>query len=125
MPRYARMIILRVTLPRPRWASASQAGVAAGSPSAPRARRVALGYKTGISPPGTGSHEPTQNDINPQVGEVSTGIRPARAQFTNKRKDVVEFYLYLAARLTVIRRLINRVLRLYRWPTRPTTRRLR
>ena len=42
---------------------------------------------------------------------------------TDKRKIVVEFYLYLAAALTVIRRLINRARTLYRWPTRPTTRR--
>jgi hypothetical protein len=46
-------------------------------------------------------------------------------RFTDKRKTVVEFYLYLAAALTVIRRLINRARGRYRWPTRPTTRRLR
>jgi hypothetical protein len=44
---------------------------------------------------------------------------------TEKRKTIVEFYLYLAAALTVIRRLINRARSRYRWPTRPTTRRLR
>jgi hypothetical protein len=44
---------------------------------------------------------------------------------TDKRKVIVEFYLYLAAALTVIRRLINTARTLYRWPTRPTTRRLR
>ena len=44
---------------------------------------------------------------------------------TDKRKVIVEFYLSLAAALTVIRRLINRARSLYRWPTRPTTRRLR
>jgi hypothetical protein len=44
---------------------------------------------------------------------------------TEKRKIIAEFYLYLAAALTVIRRLINRARTLYRWPTRPTTRRLR
>jgi Transposase DDE domain len=44
---------------------------------------------------------------------------------TDKRKIVVEFYLYLAAALTVIRRLINRARSRYRWPSRPTTRRLR
>jgi hypothetical protein len=44
---------------------------------------------------------------------------------TDKRKVIVEFYLYLAAAITVIRRLINRARSLYRWPTRPTTRRLR
>jgi hypothetical protein len=44
---------------------------------------------------------------------------------TDKSKVIVEFYLNLAAALTVIRRLINRARSLYRWPTRPTTRRLR
>ena len=44
---------------------------------------------------------------------------------TDRRKIVVEFYLYLAAALTVIRRLINRARNRFRWPTRPTTRRLR
>jgi hypothetical protein len=46
-------------------------------------------------------------------------------RFTDKLKVIAEFYLYLAATFTVIRRLINRARRLYRWPTRPTTRRLR
>jgi hypothetical protein len=44
---------------------------------------------------------------------------------TDKRKIVVEFWLYLAAALTVIRRLINQARSRYRWPNRPTTRRLR
>ena len=44
---------------------------------------------------------------------------------TDKRTSVVEFYCYLAAAFTVIRRLINRARTRYRWPTRPTTRRLR
>jgi len=44
---------------------------------------------------------------------------------TEKRKIVVQFYVYLGAACTVIRRLINRARSLYRWPTRPTTRRLR
>lgn len=44
---------------------------------------------------------------------------------TDTRKIIVEFYLYLAAALTVIRRLINRARSRYRWPARPTTRRLR
>jgi Transposase DDE domain len=44
---------------------------------------------------------------------------------TEKRKIIAEFYLYLAAALTVIRRLINRARSRYRWPARPTTRRLR
>jgi hypothetical protein len=44
---------------------------------------------------------------------------------TGKRKTVVEFYLYLAATITVIRRLIGCARILSRWPARPTTRRLR
>jgi hypothetical protein len=43
---------------------------------------------------------------------------------TDKRKAVVEFWLTLAAALTVIRRLIGRARTQYRWPERPTTRRL-
>jgi len=46
-------------------------------------------------------------------------------RFTDKRRVIVEFYLYLAAAFSVIRRLINRARSQYRWPTRPTTRRLR
>ncbi|WP_224391014.1 IS5 family transposase [Pseudonocardia sp. ICBG1293] len=46
-------------------------------------------------------------------------------RFTDRRKIIVEFYLNLAAALTVIRRLINRARSRYRWTTRPTTRRLR
>jgi hypothetical protein len=46
-------------------------------------------------------------------------------RFTDRRKIVVEFYLNLAAALTVIRRLINRARTTHRWQTRPTTRRLR
>ena len=37
----------------------------------------------------------------------------------DKRKSIVEVYLYLAAALTVIHRLINRALTIYRWLTRP------
>ena len=44
---------------------------------------------------------------------------------TEKRRSTVDFYLYLAATLTVIRRLINEARTRYRWPTRPTTRRLK
>lgn len=44
---------------------------------------------------------------------------------TDKRAVIVDFYLSLAAALTVIRRLINQARTLYRWPTRPTTRRLK
>ena len=46
-------------------------------------------------------------------------------RFTDRRTVIVEFYLDLAAALTVIRRLINQARSRYRWPDRPTTRRLR
>ena len=36
---------------------------------------------------------------------------------TEKRRGVAELYLYLAAALTVIRRLINEARTRYRWPT--------
>jgi hypothetical protein len=61
--------------------------------------------------------------------KASTAPRPDSTgklrRCTDKSKVIVEFYLNLAAALTVIRRLINRARSLYRWPTRPTTRRLR
>jgi hypothetical protein len=41
-------------------------------------------------------------------------------RFTGKSKIIVEFCLYLAAALTVIRRLVNRSRSLYRWPTSQT-----
>ena len=44
---------------------------------------------------------------------------------TEKRAAVVDFYLFLAAALVVIRQLIQRARRRYRWPSRPTSRRLR
>jgi transposase len=44
---------------------------------------------------------------------------------TEKSKAVVDFYLFLAATLVVVRQLIHRARPRYRWPTRPTTRRLK
>ena len=44
---------------------------------------------------------------------------------TDKSAVIVDFYLALAATLTVLRRLINRAHTYYRWPARPTTRRLK
>ena len=44
---------------------------------------------------------------------------------TEKRAAVVDFYLFLAAALVVIRQLIQRARTRYRWPARPTTRRLK
>lgn len=44
---------------------------------------------------------------------------------TEKNTKVVDFYLDLAAALTIIRALIREARTRYRWPTRPTTRRLR
>jgi transposase len=44
---------------------------------------------------------------------------------TEKAKAVVDFYLFLAAALVVLRQLIQRARLCYRWPSRPTTRRLK
>jgi DDE family transposase len=44
---------------------------------------------------------------------------------TEKRRPVVDFYLFLAAALVVLRQLIQRARLRYRWPSRPTSRRLR
>jgi transposase len=44
---------------------------------------------------------------------------------TEKLRPIVDFYLFLAAALVVIRRLIQCARSRYRWPTRPTTRRLK
>ena len=46
-------------------------------------------------------------------------------RFTDKTRTVVEFYLFLAAAITIIRRLITTARHHYRWDARPTTRRLR
>jgi len=63
----------------------------------------------------------TGRKANPAHRPDSTG---KQRRCTDKRKVIVEFYLYLAAALRVIRRLIGRARSLYRWPARPTTRRL-
>lgn len=44
---------------------------------------------------------------------------------TERCRRVVDFYLFLAAALVVVRQLIQRARRRYRWATRPTTRRLK
>jgi transposase len=44
---------------------------------------------------------------------------------TEKLQPVVDFYLFLAAAVVVIRQLIQRARPRYRWPSRPTTRRLK
>jgi Transposase DDE domain len=44
---------------------------------------------------------------------------------TEKAQAVVDFYLFLAAALVVVRQLIHRARTRYRWPGRPTTRRLK
>jgi transposase len=44
---------------------------------------------------------------------------------TEKHQAVVDFYLFLAAAFVVVRQLIQRARLRYRWPTRPTTRRLK
>lgn len=44
---------------------------------------------------------------------------------TEKRRHMVDFYLFLAAAVVVVRQLIQRARLRYRWPSRPTTRRLK
>ena len=44
---------------------------------------------------------------------------------TEKTRAVVDFYLFLAAALVVLRQLIQRARLRYRWPSRPTARRLK
>jgi Putative transposase of IS4/5 family (DUF4096)/Transposase DDE domain len=44
---------------------------------------------------------------------------------TDKRRTIVDFYLFLAATLVVLRRLIQTARTRYRWPARPTVRRLK
>lgn len=44
---------------------------------------------------------------------------------TEKQALVVDFYLFLSAALVVLRQLIQRARLRYRWPSRPTTRRLK
>jgi hypothetical protein len=44
---------------------------------------------------------------------------------TEKLHAIVDFYLFLAAALVVLRQLIQRARLRYRWPSRPTTRRLK
>lgn len=44
---------------------------------------------------------------------------------TEKLRPVVDFYLFLAAALVVLRQLIQRARLRYRWDTRPTSRRLK
>ncbi len=44
---------------------------------------------------------------------------------TEKRRAVADYYLFLAAALVVVRQLIQRLRARYRWPSRPTTRRLK
>jgi hypothetical protein len=46
-------------------------------------------------------------------------------RYTEKRRPLVDFYLFLAAALVVLRQLIQRARLRSRWPTRPTTRRLK
>ncbi|MGC4857355.1 IS5/IS1182 family transposase, partial [Micromonospora sp. DT4] len=47
-------------------------------------------------------------------------------RYTDRNAKIIDFYPYLAAAAIVtIRQLIQRARTLYRWNTRPTTRRLR
>jgi len=44
---------------------------------------------------------------------------------TDRSASIIDFYLYLAAAFVTVRQLIRRARPLYRWDSRPTTRRLR
>jgi hypothetical protein len=44
---------------------------------------------------------------------------------TDRSLAIVEFYLYLTAALITVRQLIQQARTRYRWPARPTTRRLK
>lgn len=44
---------------------------------------------------------------------------------TERNGQVVDFYLYLAAAFVTVRQLIQQARQSYRWPSRPTTRRLK
>jgi transposase len=44
---------------------------------------------------------------------------------TERCRQVVDFYRFLAAAIVVVRQLLQRARLRYRWPTRPTTRRLK
>jgi hypothetical protein len=44
---------------------------------------------------------------------------------TDRDGTIIDFYLHLAAAFITIRQLIRRARTLYRWDTRPTTRRLK
>ena len=46
-------------------------------------------------------------------------------RMTDRNPAIVVFYLYLAAAFVTIRQLIQRARNLYRWDTRPTTKRLK
>jgi hypothetical protein len=46
-------------------------------------------------------------------------------RMTDRDPAIVLFYLYLAAALVTVRRLIQRARTRYRWDTRPTTKRLK
>ena len=48
-----------------------------------------------------------------------------RRRWTERSGLVVDFYLFLAAARVVMRRLIQEARSRYRWPTQPTTRRLK
>lgn len=44
---------------------------------------------------------------------------------TDRNGLIIDFFLYLAAAFVILRRLIQRARSRYRWPTRPTTKRLK
>ena len=84
-----------------------------------------LGYQPHLAARGLPAPIQPESAGRSSARTPSSTATASSAAAPTKRKIVVEFYLYLAAAVTVIRRLINRARNRYRWPTRPTTRRLR
>ncbi|HEX5543450.1 MAG TPA: transposase [Micromonospora sp.] len=71
-------------------------------------------------------NSPTRNLLH-ELGRTNSwmnGFGKIR-RCTDRNAKVVDFYLYLAAAIVTIRQLIRRARTLYRWDTRPTTRRLK
>jgi len=74
----------------------------------------------------TGEPTPIQNSKRWVTGRTHAwmnGYGKLR-RCTDRNSKIVNFYLYLAAAFVTVRALIREARSRYRWPTRPTTRRL-
>lgn len=84
-----------------------------------------LGYEHQIATKGTPSPiQVGQRWVVERTHSWMNGYGKLR-RTTDKQRRIVEFFVFLSAAITVIRRLINRARSHYRWPDRPTTRRLK